>query len=142
MINIVDITFEFEFGLINSRFMRVEIEYDQKMLTATPNSSKVTVKDIILPAQVKIKFLGKNLSTDTVVDKSGNILQDMYVKLAKINIDNLKVPDWAIQKKFSFTTEDGILLNTSYIGFNGEMIIDIPEFTVFSFYRRLTTDFS
>ena len=64
----------------------------------------------------------------------------MYVKVVGLKIDNLKIPDWVVQKKLSYTTTDGVLLNTSYVGFNGTMTIEIPETNVFSLYRRLNND--
>jgi hypothetical protein len=139
MLNIIDLTFEFEYGQVSDRFMQVEIiSGDQSVLANLSN--KVTVKDILIPNQIKLKFSGKTPGRDTVVDSAGNIVQDMYVKLLGLTIDNLKVPKWVLEKKTSYVTDCGQLLTTSYIGFNGVMTIDIPESTVFSFYRRLTRD--
>lgn len=139
MLNIIDLTFEFEYGRVSDRSMQVEITSgDQSVLANLSN--KVTVKQIVIPNQIKLKFSGKTPGRDTVVDSAGNIVQDMYVKLLGLTIDNLKVPRWVLEKKTSYVTDGGQLLTTSYIGFNGVITIDIPESTVFSFYRRLTRD--
>jgi len=138
MLNIVDLTFNFEFGKINNRSMTVEIESNNQTVLVTNNIA--VVNRLVLPNCIKIKFSGKVNGKDTKIDSQGNILEDMYVKLTGIKIDNLKIPDWAIQKNLWYVTTDGNVIKTAYIGFNGIMTIDIPESTVFSFYRRLTRD--
>lgn len=139
MLNTIDILFKFEYGPIDDRFMQIEISANDQIILAN-TASEVLVRQISLPGSISLKFSGKTPGRDTKIDSAGNIVQDMYVKLIGLNIDNLKVPEWVIQKKISYTTDDGRYLTTSYIGFNGIMTIDIPESTVFSFYRRLTRD--
>jgi hypothetical protein len=139
MLNIIDVTVEFEFGILDDREMSVEIISNDRTITASSINNIVTVKEMRLPNQIKIKFSGKS-SRDTRINSEGDIIQDMYVKIVGLKLDNLKVPDWVIQKKSSYTTEHGKVIETAYVGFNGTMIIDIPESNIFAFYRRLTND--
>lgn len=138
MLNIVDLTFEFEYGSIDDRFMQVEISTNEQTVLAEPGN-KIIIKQVSLPNQINLIFTGKT-PRDTRIDSAGNIVQDMYVKIVGLSVDNLKVPDWVLQKKLSYVTVNGQILTTSYIGFNGTMTIDVSESTVFSFYRRLTRD--
>ena len=140
MLNTVDVTFSFEFGTIDDRTIAVEIIVADQSVKVNPVESSATVKNVKLPTQINIKFSGKTLGKDTKIDATGNIVQDMYVKITGIKVDNLKIPEWVIQKKLSYVDADGKLLQTAYIGFNGVMTIDIPEDNVFSFYRRFNRD--
>lgn len=140
MLNTVDVTFSFEFGAIDGRTIAVEIIVADQSVKVNPAESSATVKNIKLPTQINIKFSGKTLGKDTKIDATGNIVQDMYVKVTGIKVDNLKIPEWVVQKKLSYVDSDGKLLQTAYVGFNGVMTIDIPEDNVFSFYRRFNRD--
>jgi len=139
MLNTLNITVDFEFGIVDGREMSVEIISEQGVYYASSTNNKVTIEDINLPNQIKINFFGKD-SRDTKIDSNGTIVQDMYVKIVGLKLDNLKVPDWVIEKKSSYTTENGEVLKTAYVGFNGNMIIEMPESNIFAFYRRLTND--
>jgi hypothetical protein len=140
MLNTIDITFEFEFGLIDGRAMLIEVVANNDTLRVDHNNPKIVLSQITIPNKIEIKFSGKNLKHDTKIDQLGNIIQDMYVKIIGMKIDNLKIPDWVIQKKLSYTTDAGKELQTAYIGFNGIMTMLIPENNVFAFYRRLNHD--
>ena len=139
MLNTLNITVDFEFGIVDGREMSVELISEQGVYYASSANNKVTIEDINLPNQIKINFFGKG-SRDTKIDSNGTIIQDMYVKIVGLKLDNLKVPSWVIEKKLSYTTENGELLKTAYVGFNGNMIIEIPESNIFSLYRRLIND--
>ena len=139
MLNTIDVTFEFEYGMIDNRYMQIEISTNKQSVLVNAKTN-IVVKEIQIPNRLSLSFTGKTPGRDTIVDSAGNIIQDMYVKVIGLKIDNLKVPEWVLQKKLSYVTFDGRLLTTSYIGFNGTMTIDIPESMVFSFYRRLTRD--
>ena len=139
MLNTIDVTFEFEYGMIDNRYMQIEISTNKQSVLVNAKTN-IVVKEIQIPNQLSLSFTGKTPGRDTIVDSAGNIIQDMYVKVIGLIIDYLKLPEWVLQKKLSYVTFDGRLLTTSYIGFNGTMTIDIPESMVFSFYRRLTRD--
>jgi hypothetical protein len=140
MLNIIDITIDFEFGHIDNRTMIVDILINNKLTLENSSDAKIILKQVSIPNEIKIKFSGKTPGKDTKVDNLGNIIQDMYVKIVGIKIDNLKIPNWVIEKKLSYTTDQGKELQTAYIGFNGTMTIPIPENNVFAFYRRLNYD--
>lgn len=135
-----NLNIEFDFGLIDGRYMIVEAMYNNQTYISYPDNKTLQIKNITLPTQIILKFSGKNLDKDTKIDKSGNIIEDKYVKIKSIKLDHLNIPDWIIQKKFSYITENNQIIKTSYIGFNGVMTIDIPEKNIFSYYRRLNKD--
>lgn len=139
MHNILDITFDFEFGLLNNRAMKVIALYENNKFEATPTNPSIKINQIKIPNKVEIEFSGKT-NRDTIVDANGNILQDMYVKIIGIKLDLLKVPTWVIEKKLSYVTSKDQTLTTSFIGFNGIMTFDMPETNIFSLYRRLNKD--
>jgi hypothetical protein len=139
MLDKIDITFNFEFGAINDQCMIVNIFVDSHdILLNGLDHTEIKLDSIKIPNTIKIKFSGKNSETDTILDSDGSVLKDKYVKITKIKIDQLSVPSWVIEKKLMLTTEDHRQIHTSYVGFNGEMIIDIPSSNVFSFFRHLT----
>ncbi len=140
MHNIIDLTFKFEFGLLNNRHMLVEISFDDHVKKVDPTNSEIILKNVKLPNLIFIRFTGKITGKDTIVDNNGNIINDMYIKILEIKMDRLKIPTWVIEKKLSYITEFGNKINSSYIGFNGEMVINIPESNGFAFYRRLCKD--
>ncbi len=99
MLNTIDILFEFEYGPIDDRFMQIEISANEQTLLVN-TANEVLVRQISLPSSISLKFSGKTPGRDTKIDSAGNIVQDMYVKLLGLKIDNLKVPEWVIQKRY------------------------------------------
>ena len=140
MLNIVDVTFDFEFGDLDGRFMNVAVTSGDQTVNVTPDNPSVKLEKIKMPTQIKMDFTGKRQGKDTKVDSNGIIVQDMHVKLKGMRLDHMKVPEWVLQKKLAYTTASGETLKTAYIGFNGTMVIDIPETNVFSLFRRLNKD--
>jgi hypothetical protein len=139
MHNVIDVTIDFEFGLLNNKSMKVVVAYEKDIFEATPDNPSVKITQVNLPNSFEIQFSGKT-NKDTIVDENGNILQDMYVKVVGLKFDHLIVPNWIVQKKLSYLTTSGQTLKTAYIGFNGLMKFDIPETNIFSLFRRLNKD--
>ncbi len=131
MLNNFILGLDFEFGSIDGRVMTLTV--NQINVESTAPSCDVL---ITLPGQVELIFSGKNKSADTKVDMQGQILADMYVKILSIRLDGLELPNWVVQKKLILITENGKQLNTSYIGFNGKIVITMPEKNVFLQYMK------
>jgi hypothetical protein len=127
-----------EFESIGSKTMNVDIngypvipsEVDGKLLS-------VTNLNIILPTKVLITFSNKDPNHDTIVDQTGNIIQDLCVKIKSIALDGFKFNEKYLHQKLSVVTENGNSITTSYIGFNGQMLLTFDKSDVFSQYLWL-----
>lgn len=128
------LSIDFEFSNIDNRKMSVVLKTNKETLII--NEQGIIKIEIQLPSLVTLIFSGKNQETDTLMDSQGNILQDVHVKIKSIRIDGLEIPEWSIQKKITLETDTGMLVSSSYIGFNGTMRIDMPEIDIFSLYQR------
>jgi len=138
-LNRCKIKFDFEFGKINDRNMTVVItNNDQKFLVAPSDKQIQSIDfDIDLPTQVILKFAGKDPTRDTIVDKDGNITADVYVKILSITLDGFELRETFLYQKMKLVTDDGQEIKTAYIGFNGQIIIDMLESDVFCQYHSL-----
>jgi hypothetical protein len=134
MLNECVISFKFEFFRIHDRYMSVVVGDD--IIVPDENNHASYSIATILPSEIKLQFLGKNQNTDTIVDQQGNILQDLYVKIVSINLDQILLPDWIMQKNLYYLTEANQLVNSSYIGFNSSMTINLTEENVFYQYQK------
>ena len=129
------IGFEFEFGVIQDRHMTLQILHDDNVFMVAGSEGKANLEfDIVLPTRIVLKFSGKNPNTDTLVDSTGNIIEDMYVKITKVNFDGFDLSDMFLHKKIVLDTNDGQQIVTSYIGFNGTINFEFNESTVFKQY--------
>ena len=134
-LNRCTIGFEFEFGSINDRYTKVNITHKGQVWTICPNNNRGSIKfDIDLPTQVVLQFTGKDPDTDTLVDQDGNIVGDMYVKIISISLDGFKIKENFLHQKMKLLTDNGQEVVSSYIGFNGKILLDMPESDVFSQY--------
>ena len=109
MLNECVISFKFEFFRIHDRYMSVVVGDD--IIVPDENNHASYSIATILPSEIKLQFLGKNQNTDTIVDQQGNILQDLNVKIVSINLDQILLPDWIIQKNLYYLTEANQLVN-------------------------------
>jgi hypothetical protein len=87
--------------------------------------------DIHLPAIVRLKFSGKT-KHDTIMDKDNKIIEDMYVKILAIRLDKIDLNEKFIHQKIQIVTDSKDTHNTSYIGFNGTVTLDLAESNAFS----------
>lgn len=133
--------FTFEFGLLDNRYMQTSVtsgKYNQLVIPASNNIGTVDF-DVELPAQIILKFSGKNSDTDTLIDENGNIISDMYVKIDSISMDGFELSKIFLHQKITLLTESGQKIQTSYFGFNGISIIELPESSVFSQYLLMNS---
>jgi hypothetical protein len=121
---------KFEFGSCNSKYFTVVIDDNKSIKTITPTDNFYCT-DIELPTQVKLAFSGKT-DGDTLVDENNNIVEDMYVKIAAIWLDKFPLSVKYIHQQIQIVTTSGETHTTSYIGFNGTVVLDYSEDNVFS----------
>ena len=117
---------DIEQGSIDGRSMLVKLISDQQQI----NFADSIEIDIELPTNITLVFSGKNHMTDTIIDKDNKIIADMYTKITKIELDGVPFPIAYIRKCLCLETQDQKIY-TSYIGFNGQMILKFEETTVF-----------
>ena len=141
-INHCFIEFDLEFGCINNKLMTVALSSGDNVTQIQPKSvdgqylSKPRLY-IDLPAVVKLTFSGKDHNTDVVFDQDGKITQDLYVKIRGINLDGFNLNEKFIHQGLTINTTDGQTWTTSYIGFNGEILLDLSEPNVFLQYYSI-----
>jgi len=127
-----------EFESIGSKIMNVDIN-GHRVIPTDVNGKllSVTEFDIVLPTEVLITFSNKDPNFDTIVDQTGNITQDLCVKIKSIALDGFKLNEKYLHQKLSIVTENGNSITTSYIGFNGQMSLTFDKSDVFSQYLWL-----
>ena len=106
------------------------------------NTDNITVKEMpvgtseytlsaTVPDTIKIKVYGKN-PKDTIVDSEGNILQDKYILLRDLRIDQMSVCAPWLPNSITLHTDKGHTVQSNYWGFNGNVEIKIAP-TAFQF---------
>lgn len=136
------VEFQFEFSAIAGRHMQVAIIVNSNDLyTVNPTDKLVTGTkiNVELPSQIVLTFFGKNHNTDTVLDSDGNITQDIFVKILSISIDGFQLNENFLHQKLKLVTVDNQEIFTTYIGFNGNITIDLSKHTVFSQYLSMNS---
>ena len=121
---------KFEFGSCNSKYFTVVVFDNKSVKTITPTDNFYCT-DIELPTQVKMAVSGKN-DGDTLVDENNNIVEDMYVKIAGIWLDKFPLSEKYMHQQIQIVTTSGETHTTSYIGFNGTVVLEYSEDNVFS----------
>lgn len=85
-----------------------------------------------VPDTIKIQVSGKNLRRDTIVDSQGQIVQDKYVLLRDLRIDQMSVCAPWLPNGITLHTDKGHTVQSNYWGFNGTVQIPIGP-TAFQF---------
>ena len=121
---------DFEFGGCRDRYFSLHVDdgYWQTMVSKDDSSYST---DIHLPAMIKLHFSGKT-KYDTMMDKDNKIIEDMYVKILAIRLDKIDLNEKFIHQNIQIVTDSKDTHNTSYIGFNGTVTLDLAESNVFS----------
>ena len=128
--NKCNIKFKFEFGSIEQRSMNITAICNNKCYTV--DKSGVIEFGIVLPTTIILNVSGKNYNTDTIVDADGNILQDIFVKIDSITIDNFPLNKLFLHQRITLSTDTDQNITSSYFGFNGTAAIELKENTVFA----------
>ena len=84
------IKLDFEIGKIDNKSMTMIVVHENAKKVYSNLEEKFTLQmSINFPTQVKLILLGKK-NNDTVVDENQNVVQDKFVKLTKLEVDNLQ----------------------------------------------------
>lgn len=121
---------DFEFGGCRDRYFSLQVDdgYWQTMVSKDDSSYSTNIH---LPAIVRLKFSGKT-KHDTIIGKDNEIIEDMYVKILAIRLDKIDLNEKFIHQKIQIVTDSKDTHNTSYIGFNGTVTLDLAESNAFS----------
>lgn len=84
-----------------------------------------------LPTTVNLRFTGKNQGHDTVLDQNGQIVQDLCVKIKNFYIGQIPIDWFVLNKIMRFISESQQEFYTNYVGFNGELILQLDHSNVF-----------
>jgi len=113
---------EFEFVCVNDAYMNLSVIYGNDAMIVTPATKQKVVFDIEFPAKIVLETSGKDMNIDTLLDINGNILADKHIRLSRVIVDRVLVPDAFLQK---WPVIRGI--NTTYFGFNDQIVLDFSE---------------
>ena len=86
--------------------------------------------DIKLPTKLKLVLSGKDMNLDTILDDDGKVIEDLYVKIVKVSLDDIDLGEIFLHKKIKLVTNDGDWTG-AYLGFNGHVDFVVDQPTVF-----------
>ena len=136
-INECCVEIDFEFSYLNNKFMQVQVINGNQVVDVNPtliNNKYLSIAkiDVVLPTNVSLHFKGKNANFDTIMDDQGNITDNLYVKILAIKLDGFGIPEDFLHQGLKLYTTDNQTFVTSFIGFNGTMMLDLIKPAVFS----------
>ena len=121
------IKLDFEIGKIDNKSMTMIVVHENAKKVYSNLEEKFTLQiSINFPTQVKLILLGKK-NNDTVVDENQNVVHDKFVKLTKLEVDNLQCNNFYLKNKIKLTTADSQVIHDNYWGSNGEVILDFNQ---------------
>lgn len=133
-----------EFGAINGATMAAQIQCQDLCWTFDPKKSTIIdhVMQITLPTDITIQVSGKNMSQDTQIDDSGQIIADKFIKIHAMTLDNIPVPTAWIEKKIVLRTQSHGEITSNYFGHNGTCIIELAKPNAFLQILHMNKDLS
>lgn len=81
---------------------------------------------ITFPTEFEITVSGKG-PVDTVVDPSGKVIKDKYIKILSIEVDRIPCIPHYVHRNIVLHTVDGQEIVANYWGFNGTVKLDFTE---------------
>jgi hypothetical protein len=92
----------------------------------TTNDDISVCFDVKLPCTITVLLSEKNMSTDTVIDNAGNVIQDKFISFKKLSLARMPVPEHIFKNFCNYEIENQTL-NTTYCGFPGKLTIKFDE---------------
>lgn len=129
----------FKFGKCNNKLFNVSVIHNNiefEILPYLVNEEIVGVYEntLILPTKIVIKAKGKNNLVDTKLDENQNIIEDMFVQITHVSLDDFELSENFLYKKMVLNTVNNEKIVTNYIGFNGHIELNFNEDNIFSQY--------
>ena len=130
---------KFQFGKCNNKFFSVTIKENNKSFDVLPFETDnkiigVFENTIFLPTKIVITACGKDNSVDTKLDENFNIIEDLFVQITNISLDDFELHQNFLYKKIILNTVENKKIVSNYIGFNGEIELDFKQNNVFLQY--------
>jgi hypothetical protein len=125
----------FKFGAVHNAYMSAHIvdATGTRPITKDKNDHAMVETMVDFPGELLILLDGKNNNTDTLIDDSGNIIQDKFIQLTQVKVDRMAVSDHFLQK-WPLVNDSFV---STYFGFNGQVRLQFNEPN--SFYWLLKT---
>ena len=118
---------DFEVGRVNDQSMTMVVLHNNQKKVYSKLDEKFSVEiAITFPTTVKLILLGKK-NTDTVFDENQNVVQDKFIKLSKLTVDNLGCNALYLKTKTKLTTVDNQIVYDNYWGSNGEVALEFDQ---------------
>ena len=134
--------FVLSIGRLNNKAMSLSVLVgDKKIYEGSPKESTIYIDfDCELPNQIVFEF-GDKFINDTIVDKSGRIIQDKHIKIEKVSIDNMPVEQWIVESRlFEFVPKNNKTIHTNYFGYNGKAYMNIKNNDSFDYFLNLLAE--
>lgn len=80
-----------------------------------------------LPGQVQLRFSGKRIGQDTLVNDLGEIIEDMAVVISGVRLDGFPGNHTFLHQRLILDTELGDRVVSNFVGFNGVITLDLLE---------------
>lgn len=127
-------SFDFCVGYHLNRAMNMAISVNTKIIEKFENLSMETLQvcfEVDLPGVIVFEVSGRH-PTDTLIDKHGNIVKDVYIQLRQIilhEIDDLSIPAWSLPQSHAyFLTDDQTRMSDiTFWSRNGKFTINIDR---------------
>jgi hypothetical protein len=135
----VGVRLRFEFSKLHDRVMTVQCTSGSTIQRLEPQQAGFYDLDFrtTLPGRISLMFSGKNNLTDTVLDKDGSMVADLFVRLDAITIDDIPIKI-DVAPIMLLTTETGEKHQTNYVGFNGQAVLHLLEHNAFDLIMAWT----
>jgi len=127
----------FQFADLESKFVNLHVICKDQIISVAPgwlNKAEVSFW-IDFPSDIKLQVSGKDQNCDTVVDKDGKIIADKHVKLTRVEVDHLMIPDYFLQK-WPINDANNV---TTYFGFNDTWKLELSHSNSFQWYYHVVT---
>ena len=130
-----NIKFKFRIGRYNGTMsMTITVNGINCYTAEQFDSDNIVVETLMLwPGIVDIVVTNKG-PRDTRIDNDGNILEDKFIELEQIIIDNMPIPDSVLRNMTQLFTVNGQKLSTTYWGFNGSIRLSFESNNSFNWF--------
>lgn len=121
------IKLDFHVGKVEDKSMTLVVVHENTKKIYSKLNEKFSLQmDIKFPTQLKLILLGKK-NTDTVFDENQNIIKDKFIRLDRLDVDNLTCNQFYLKNKIKLTTVDNQTIHDNYWGSNGEVVLDFNQ---------------
>lgn len=109
--NNVKINLQLEMGFCNDSSMDVEVFVDDTRVYNIVDNLSSTVDlelSVTWPTVLTFRLHGKDKNKDTTIDKDGNIVENKFVKLAKLNVNGVPLLEKNLYQISNFNNQNEI----------------------------------